>query len=281
MQKLYDVPPKAETAVRLLEAQCREADGPGAPLFLDPSMNCSRSFPCLYLLYEGDTLVSALFVFAPSAREAELSGLTHPAQRRKGHFKQLWQAAQSDLAAYGIRTLLWAANGRFPHHAAVAGRLRAVHDFTEYWMVWEKTNRPDAAFHTMLDASPAAKDMLAMMRETFGDETEAELAARLQRNEGAANRSLFGCRLRGALIGCGGISLEGGQAMIFGLGIVPRLRGRGYGRELLMQLVREAERHAPAQVTLEVNAANDTALRLYRQCGFHVSASIAYFRHTP
>ena len=58
------------------------------------------------------------------------------------------------------------------------------------------------------------------------------------------------------------------EADVQTIGVAPRSRGRGLGRELLDALVAEAERRGCAQLFLEVRADNEPALRLYERAGF-------------
>jgi ribosomal-protein-alanine N-acetyltransferase len=74
----------------------------------------------------------------------------------------------------------------------------------------------------------------------------------------------------GKIIGYGGLfsPSSGVEADIQTLTVVNELQGRGVGRALLMDLLREAElRDAPA-VLLEVRLGNSSAIHLYESCGF-------------
>ena len=53
--------------------------------------------------------------------------------------------------------------------------------------------------------------------------------------------------------------------------ILPEYRGRGYGRTLLDCAIAHIREETDAPVTLHVAAWNQTAVQLYRQCGFAVT----------
>jgi ribosomal-protein-alanine N-acetyltransferase len=62
--------------------------------------------------------------------------------------------------------------------------------------------------------------------------------------------------------------LVAGQAHINNLAILPELRGRGLGTQLLAAIVDEAAHLGATILTLEVRASNEAALRLYAKAGF-------------
>ena len=62
--------------------------------------------------------------------------------------------------------------------------------------------------------------------------------------------------------------LVAGQAHINNLAVVPALRGRGFGTQLLAGVIAEAAHLGATVVTLEVRESNTPALQLYRSAGF-------------
>ena len=62
--------------------------------------------------------------------------------------------------------------------------------------------------------------------------------------------------------------LVAGQAHINNLAVVPELRGRGLGTQLLEEVTAEAARLGATEVTLEVRESNKPALQLYQRAGF-------------
>ena len=58
------------------------------------------------------------------------------------------------------------------------------------------------------------------------------------------------------------------QAHINNLAVLPGLRGRGLGTQLLEAILREATFLGASEVTLEVRASNAAAIRLYAKSGF-------------
>jgi ribosomal-protein-alanine N-acetyltransferase len=59
------------------------------------------------------------------------------------------------------------------------------------------------------------------------------------------------------------------QAHINNLAVLPELRGRGLGTQLLEVITHEAARLGASVLTLEVRQSNDAARRLYERAGFY------------
>lgn len=60
------------------------------------------------------------------------------------------------------------------------------------------------------------------------------------------------------------------EAQLVDIAVRPQDRGRGFGRALLDGAVLAARSWGSSQMTLEVSAANEPALRLYRRAGFQI-----------
>ncbi|MCX5795468.1 MAG: ribosomal protein S18-alanine N-acetyltransferase [Elusimicrobia bacterium] len=60
------------------------------------------------------------------------------------------------------------------------------------------------------------------------------------------------------------------EAQLVDIAVRPQDQGRGLGRALLACAAQTARAWGCARITLEVSAANETALRLYRRAGFQV-----------
>ncbi|MBI3549790.1 MAG: ribosomal protein S18-alanine N-acetyltransferase [Elusimicrobia bacterium] len=78
------------------------------------------------------------------------------------------------------------------------------------------------------------------------------------------------CEDAGGVSGYGGIWLLPPEAQVTTLAIRPDVAGRGFGASLLEHLESHARERGCAMMTLEVSAANERALRLYRRRGYAI-----------
>ena len=73
------------------------------------------------------------------------------------------------------------------------------------------------------------------------------------------------------------VSLSEREAYIAGFGVLPPYRGRGYGRQILAQTIREIRATGQNNIGLEVATENKNALSLYQSCGFQEVSSYDYY----
>ena len=72
------------------------------------------------------------------------------------------------------------------------------------------------------------------------------------------------------VIAFGGMWLIMDEAHITNIAVHPQHRGQGIGNLLMDALIRVAQREGIFQLTLEVRATNDPAIKLYQKYGFEV-----------
>ncbi len=234
----------------------------------------------LYLLtYRAGKLVGFLGLYAidPTGREIELTGMVHPDYRRRGIFGKLYTAALAECKAWKIpRVLLIAeqAAAAGTHFAqAVGGR----YTVSEYRMCFPGVTAPDFPQHglRLRKADRQDFDVLQQLDAVSFGSAMAELpSAVAERYYG----STYVGELDGKIIGKIGIDQERAAGYIFGFGIRPEYRGRGFGRELLGLMMLRCVEEQIHPVLLEVAVQNAKALSLYRSCGFEVVTVYQYYQ---
>lgn len=76
----------------------------------------------------------------------------------------------------------------------------------------------------------------------------------------------------GRICGYANLRVIAGEAEVERIAVHPRMRGRGLGRELMEQMVFSAREQGASDMTLEVRAGNERAIKLYASCGFEKEA---------
>ena len=64
------------------------------------------------------------------------------------------------------------------------------------------------------------------------------------------------------------LQMAGGEAELLTMAVIPPLRRRGFGRQLLVELISRASAYGADAIWLEVRASNAAATSLYRSAGF-------------
>lgn len=72
----------------------------------------------------------------------------------------------------------------------------------------------------------------------------------------------------GRICGYANLRIVAGEGEVERIAVHPDCRGRGFGRELMEEMVSFARKQGVKEMTLEVRAGNETAISLYTSSGF-------------
>ena len=72
----------------------------------------------------------------------------------------------------------------------------------------------------------------------------------------------------GKIVGCGYGAMERGYVGLFDIVVKEEERNKGYGKEIVKAILKEAARRGTEKTYLQVMANNPAALRLYQKIGY-------------
>ena len=236
-----------------------------------------------FLYYVDDVLVAYLGISCFGGNIAELNGMTHPEWRRKGIFKKLFDLAIDECGRNGFKKILLLTDGK-----SVSGKefIKAVggeYDFSEYWMELLNQYSLENLFPINLRKANVSdqkelsrQDLIYFSdkdeNESFGVSTEEEIEEDQSRIKNA-----YIAELNNEVIGKIHIGYNNDSAFIFGFGVLPESRGKGYGKAVLKEALKLISERNIKQVGLDVAAKNSRALNLYRSFGFEEKSVMNYF----
>jgi len=242
------------------------------------------STPHDYLWYDDNGKIVGFvgrYQFQPGV--VELTGMVHPDHRRQGIFSKLLDSAQAQTRSEGDDQMLLVADRESDAAAAFADEREAAYHLSEFLMVRD----PAEPRGPVIGAAPGvavrpaqfadAQFVGECMHAAFGDldsvPTIPDPASLID-----PERPTFVILQDEAQVGCVMVRLdEDGQAFIYGLSVIPRMRGRGIGRAALGQLIALLRNEGYEHLALEVAAANERALQLYTGCGFTTTSVMDYY----
>ena len=79
------------------------------------------------------------------------------------------------------------------------------------------------------------------------------------------------------IIGKVNLQLTSRVGGIYGLGVLPLHRGKGFGRAILHMAVEKLKEANAGEVMLQVASENSNALNLYKSCGFVETSTMDYY----
>ena len=234
-----------------------------------------------FLYYSDGQLVGFLALFIFNAREAEVSGMVHPAYRDHGIFSAVFEAACEECRNRGLSSLLLIVERASSAGQAFAAKRSATYDHSEYKMVLMEPHELNIVRDILQfrAATPADASTLAhITAQAFTmPENEVDWYTEQALAEPTNLRYYVG-EIDGCVIGKIDVNVSEEASFIFGFAVLPQYQGHGYGRQILTHMVQQILSAGQQNVCLEVGTENKQALLLYQSCGFTVTTSYDYYR---
>lgn len=239
-----------------------------------------------FLYYQDDMLVGYLSLMSWGIEERELHiAVVHPNYRRRGIFRALLEAAKTECASRGTRKFVLICEGTASSAIACVTTLGARYSFSEHEMVLENFH-DSMTFDDRLTLSPANSShidaLVAVQSRSFNDSEAFVLlmvAKFLQEPQRHFYLALFGEEGLSCREPVGVLRLDefGDEIGIYAFGVLPEYRRRGYGRQMLEEIIREIRTKSQKTIKLEVDTRNIAAINLYRTCGFAIRTTSNYY----
>lgn len=266
--------------VHHLEQICNAQDNLQGSIFVDTTMNFNQEMKSIFLMYEGNQLISLLTMFVPTQDEAEITALTLPSQRGKGYFKVLLSKAVKELIKYDVQEVLFVLESQSITGKLVIPHLEAQYDFTEYSMRLDNRKYRPLASNRLKYLKPREEDLKRLVNTSmkiFEDSFE-DTQGIIRNIFQSDTRDQYLGILNDEIIGMGSSSRDGDEVSIFGFGITPEFRNKGYGYELLHLIVAQLRQSGIREIVIEVDSNNAPAFNLYHKLGFQIETAFEYYR---
>lgn len=246
--------------------------------FLTNDINFDRRIPCFFLGYEGDRLIAFLSIFIPTRQEGEISAVTHPDFQRQGCFRELFAAARKTLLSAKVEQVLFVLE---PGSKSGLGAVKTFEGtrFTrsEYRMSLSSAAKaPSWERLQFFQVDNSNRELFAdVLRQIHPDmEDEGNYVDTVVNDSSRKGYIAY----RETPIGVFNLNFEyeTGEAFLYGVGIIKKHRGNGFGKQLTGYAIEEGLKTAK-KVVLDVDSDNPVAFHIYKQCGFRVDFQVDYY----
>lgn len=211
---------------------------------------------------------------------AEATGMVDPVYRRRGIFRELVGAARAACQQQNTAAILFTADRRSESARSFLDAIGARYEFAEQRMRLDAPAQPLAAGGDLAVAPATAADTAEIAAISAADDggDPGEFAEHIAANMRRPNYQYYLARHGDAAVGTINIQILNGDAYVYGFVVRPEQRGRGYGRQILAQVVDTTIAAQPRPIFLEVETENVPALTLYRSLGFQTTHTFDYYR---
>ena len=228
-----------------------------------------------FFAYDNEVLIAFLGVYAFGST-AEVCGMVKPSERRQGHFYELFSKAKVNLKHHGFKNVLLNAPASSEVAKAFLNAEGAIYKFTEHQMYWQPQLLEASEGFTLRHATINDIDMRVRLDiEAFGvpEEDAIVMGNRIDSDE---DTDMLMITMDDNTIGKIRVKREDGEAWIYGFCILPDYQGKGIGRKVLRNVVKDQSALGHS-VHLEVETKNAHALKLYESVGFKAIHAQDYY----
>lgn len=286
--------------IHMLEIQCAQNDQVTLKLELDYKLSDAKNRTANtvisdineFMYFNGEELIGYMGIcsFGGITQPLEITGMVHPKYRRQGIFSKLMELVIEECRRRDAEGILALCDKKSISGQGFLKKISAVYKFSEFEMYlnhksYEKVEKQRPSGITFRKAVNA--DATGITRQNmiyFGDDLEEEnedsedSSILLPEEEEKRGMTIYIAEKEEKVIGKVNLQMsDSGTGGIYGLGVLPEFRGKGFGRAILTFGVEKLKDANATEVMLQVAAENGTALNLYKSCGFQETSVMDYF----
>ena len=265
--------------IEALAAACKQYEPRlNLPLYLEAASPTTGE-TSLFVHYFDDVLTGVVTLIPGD--DGEVVGMVHPAHRRKGIGRALLGAARREAQRRALSGLTLVCEEASSSGQAFAQAVGAKYDSAEHRMELDRVRfaqcPPPHRALVIEPAGPADVDALTSHWMSSREVTQEEARRRIVRWLGQANQRFYIGRLSGEPVGMLRLHTDVPNIYINSFRVHTTYRGRGYGRQILMEVIERLIAEDWGHIMIEVATDNEIALNLYESCGFERVATYLYY----
>ncbi|REJ07174.1 GNAT family N-acetyltransferase [Halobacillus trueperi] len=233
-----------------------------------------------FMFYDEGTLMGYIGICQFGAQTLEVNGMVHPEYRRIGIFTRLFSLVRDEWLNRDSQQMLLLCDRNSSSGIEFIKRMGAVYEHSEYEMFLTNEGSASAAIESIKLRKAQNEDAKEIARQNaiFFQVSAPEEGLKLPEEESMHGVDTFMVERNQSVIGKVHLEVHNGVGGIYGLGVLPEYRRKGYGRDILMKAVEILKEKQVQQIMLQVAVKNNHALNLYRSCGFEETSTMDYYK---
>jgi len=235
-----------------------------------------------FLYYAEGKLVGLLALDSIGSKDKEVMAMVHPDYRRQGIATSLLAAARAEAQQRGIERFILACERFSRSGQAFVAAVGAQYDYSEHKMVLTtlRTREDYTERLSLRHATEADIEVLAQIITACFGQTQEGARRHVAESMHDPHNQYFIATPGDKAVGCLNLFMDDREYGIYTFGILPQYRRRGFGRQMLEQLIKDIHTNnesSKRRIALEVESENRPAISLYRSCGFQEITTYGYY----
>ncbi len=286
-----------------LQELCEKEDKTSLKLELDYKLSASLvndNATCLknaneFMFFDDQYLIGYVGIchFGETASPIEVNGMVHPKYRQQGIFKKLFNLVIEEWKRRNSGDMLLLCDKKSKPGQEFIKNIGAQFKHTEYEMYLKddilkllQGNMSGITLRkaTNQDAGEIARQNVIYFNSNSEETLESNgqdiiLDENLMQPEDEEKRgmTIYIAEKDQQIIGKVHLQMTSNIGGIYGLGVLPKHRGKGYGRAILIMAIKKLQETNASEVMLQVDSENNIAFNLYKSCGFIETSAMDYY----
>lgn len=286
--------------IHMLEEQCVKNDQITLKLELDykrsdadnKTVKTTLSNINEFLYFHGEELIGYMGIcsFGGSSQPLEITGMVHPQYRRRGIFSKLSELVITECRRRNAGGILALCDRNSISGQKFLEQTEAVYNYSEFEMYlhdesYKAMEKQPPGGITFRKAVNADASQITRQDNLYfggspqeGNEEDENTDILLPDEEEKRGMTIYIAEMDDRIIGKVNLQIsDSGTGGIYGLGVLPENRGKGFGRAILVNAIEKLKELKASEIMLQVAAENAAALSLYKSCGFRETSVMDYF----
>ena len=267
-----------------LQKICAEVDQTALKLELDYKLSRAEKDESLnnineFMYYDESKLIGYIGIGNFGGEAIEVNGMVHPEYRRRGVFKRLFSLVSDEWSKRESQKMLLLSDNHSVSGLEFIKYTGATYAHSEYEMFLKSNVKNDLLASHLALRKATNKDAKEIARQDaiyFDIEFKEENISMPEDDEKYGSMTYL-AEIDDKIIGKVRLEISDGIGGIYGLGVLPEYRGKGYGREILTWAIEKLKEENAKDIMLQVAVKNKNALKLYISCGFEETATMDYY----
>lgn len=228
--------------------------------------------------------------FGGAGSPLEITGMVDPKYRRNGIFYKLHELVMAECKRRNAADVLLLCDKNSVSGQNFLKRIGAVYRYSEFEMYLKEEafalSEEQLCGITFRKAVNTDAREIARQNTIYFDDTsqsgelgsgESDPDILLPEDEEKRGMTIYIAEKDRQAVGKVHLQISAAVSGIYGLGVLPEYRGRGFGRAILLRAVEKLKEAESKAIMLQVAAENATALNLYQSCGFQETSVMDYY----
>ena len=229
------------------------------------------------MYYSDNELIGYIGIGSFGRGVLEINGMVHPDFRRIGIFSRLFSLVKDEWNKRKSEKILLLSDNNSVSGLEFIKCIGACYDHSEYEMYLKANSNKSLSLSNVVFRMAKKEDSREIAIQNsiyFGEEFNEENIPLINED----NRMVaYIAEVDNKIIGKVNLEVNNFVGAIYGLGVLPDYRGKGYGRDILMWAIEKLKEMNSKEVMLQVSVINKNALSLYKSCGFEETSTMDYF----